>query len=153
MNTLETLALALSLEVNIQLNPQTLRLVLNPRYRITEELREAIKENRDEIICELLYKKAVAYLARITHGKPDTLRRATIDEFERHTVNLASPDIGIAGQESSLRSPEVVKAIVSNACSRAREALVTAEEDRRLEETGIIQSERQVFRMARESIG
>lgn len=151
MNILETLALALSLEINIELKPQTLKLVVTPREKITEELREAIKENRDAIICDLLYKEAVAYLARITHGKPEKTRRAAIDEFEKRTASLASPDIGIAGCESSLRSPEVIKAIVANACSRAREALVTAEEDRRLEQAGQIQSEQQVFRMAIES--
>lgn len=154
MNTFETLALASSLEIGIELNPHTLRLVVTPREKITEELREAIKENRDEIVKDLLWKQAVLYLARLTNDLSPENRRRVVAAFENRSKNLerSSSALGIDGYASSLESPEVVKVILSDSCTQARETTIQIEEDRRLEETGQIQSEWQVFRMAKEKL-
>lgn len=153
MNVTETLALAMQLEVNIVLKPRELKLSVTPRERITEELREGIRANRDEIKRTLLHREAGKYLTRLTKDKSPEVQDAAIKAFGDRAANLdTSLDLGIAGHESSLQSPEVVRTILLDAMKQARKAVLRAEEDRKLEETGVIQSERQVFALARESL-
>lgn len=154
MNTFDTFDLAKFLKATIELKPHTLKLVVTPREKITPELREAIKENRDQIVKDLLWQQASRYLARLTNDLSPKDSRRVFKAFENRSKNLelSSATLGMAGYPSSLESPEVVKTILSDSCAQARKVVIQIEEDRRLEETGRIQSTRQVFELARETL-
>lgn len=104
---------------------------------------------------EELYAQAVEYVRRISADESEAIRTGAMGVFEARTRNLvdfANPHLHIAGHENSLCSSEVVKAILHNAMVEARHFVRQAREDRRLEETGIIQSERQAFDIAKERL-
>lgn len=62
LNEHETLSLALSLEVNLDVDTESLELIAEPEEYITPELREGIRENRDALIRTLLENRVVLWL-------------------------------------------------------------------------------------------
>lgn len=102
---------------------------------------------------EDLYSQAARYLAHLTKDEPEEVKRAARDAFEKKTKNLEAPRLGIAGQECSLNSKEVQRVILHNGMVAAREVVLRERSDRRYRETGIIQSEQQVFEMASSVFG
>lgn len=63
MTELETLALAASLEVNLDLSDDGEHIMAGPRENLTDDLREAIRNNRDALIRTLLVRKAMRYVS------------------------------------------------------------------------------------------
>lgn len=64
MNVYETLSLALTLEVNLDIDAEALAIKATPKKHLTSEFREAIAENRDELIRHLLFRRWVLWLTK-----------------------------------------------------------------------------------------
>lgn len=62
MNVLQTKALALQLEVNLDVDGEREKLIVTPAANITPELDAGLKENRDEIMRSLLISQAIEYV-------------------------------------------------------------------------------------------
>ncbi len=86
MNALQTRALALALEVN--LDTEEGKLLATPKQSVTPELREGIQHNRDELVRDLLIRKSYAFLARHNAERAD-LSALAPEAFDRVNESYA----------------------------------------------------------------
>lgn len=79
MNEIETFSLALALEVNLDVNTETLKIAATPKKNITPELVAGIRDNRDDILKSLLFSKTLRWLEEKLGPKPGPERERRWD--------------------------------------------------------------------------
>ncbi len=62
MDALETRALAVQLEVTLDVDGEHEKLIANPSSNITSELRDGLQRNKDEIMRDLLLRQAQKFI-------------------------------------------------------------------------------------------
>lgn len=89
MTESETLALARSLGVTLDLSEDSEHILAGPKENLTDELREAIRENRNGLIRTLLFWRAGEWITSlVSQGRPfedpdeadEELNKAWLDE-------------------------------------------------------------------------
>lgn len=62
MNLVQLYALALQLEVSLEVEDKQERVIATPAANVTDDLRVGVKENRDELMRDLLVRRAICYV-------------------------------------------------------------------------------------------
>ena len=130
MDLFRVLHLAMVTEVNLAAEGE--RIAATPKENLIPELREAIRENRDELFDHLLWVEKHELYGLLCEV---ALRRA----------DLKSRNGRLVVKPKEVLTPELIEGL-----KRHGRAVVVALEDWELSKTGVIQCERQVIDVAKE---
>lgn len=75
------LARGLGVKLGVDIDQDPLQIIAKPKERITDELREGIKANRDDLIRELLFAEAGKWVGSRSFSAPDDMDRQLNDAF------------------------------------------------------------------------
>lgn len=117
MNSVEVMALAMQLEVNLDVDGEREKLIAKPSRNITPELDAGLKGNKDELLRNLLIRQAASFLrselygsweAKITGELADAYNDASFADF-RKALKKWTADVLKAGRGSAFRDEEEVR--------------------------------------------